>query len=181
MAKKISQLVAASAAAAANEYEINEAGTSKKVTGAQVATYVRSAGAAFSANKNGTNQTGIAASTFTKLTFGTKAFDNGAAFDNTTNHRWTPPAGRVRMSATAQMSTGVVVGSVYAIALYKNSSLWKSNSIYATVAGDVYLSVTALDNANGTDFYEVFVLGAGAGTKDIVGNANATWFDGEQV
>ena len=38
---KISQLTAASAAAAANEFEINESGTSKKVTGTQISTFVR--------------------------------------------------------------------------------------------------------------------------------------------
>ena len=38
MTKKISALTAASSAAAANEYEINEAGTSKKVTGTQIGT-----------------------------------------------------------------------------------------------------------------------------------------------
>jgi len=37
---KISDLTAASAAAGANEFEINEAGTSKKVTGTQIAAYV---------------------------------------------------------------------------------------------------------------------------------------------
>jgi hypothetical protein len=39
---KISDLTAASAAAGANEFEINEAGTSKKVTGTQIASYVES-------------------------------------------------------------------------------------------------------------------------------------------
>jgi hypothetical protein len=38
---KISGLTAAAAAAAANEFEINESGTSKKVTGTQLATFVR--------------------------------------------------------------------------------------------------------------------------------------------
>lgn len=38
--KKISDLTAAAAAAAANEYEINEAGTSKKVTGTQLAAFI---------------------------------------------------------------------------------------------------------------------------------------------
>jgi len=37
---KISDLTAASAAAGANEFEINEAGTSKKVTGTQLASFV---------------------------------------------------------------------------------------------------------------------------------------------
>jgi len=38
---KLSELTAASAAAAANEFEINESGTSKKVTGTQISTFVR--------------------------------------------------------------------------------------------------------------------------------------------
>lgn len=38
---KISGLTAAAAAAGANEFEINEAGTSKKVTGSQILTYVK--------------------------------------------------------------------------------------------------------------------------------------------
>ena len=39
---KLSELTAASAAAAANEFEINESGTSKKVTGTQLKTFVYS-------------------------------------------------------------------------------------------------------------------------------------------
>jgi len=39
---KISDLTAATAAAGANEFEINEAGSSKKVTGNQLASYVES-------------------------------------------------------------------------------------------------------------------------------------------
>ena len=38
---KISDLTAASAVADANQFEINEAGTSKKVTGTQISTFVR--------------------------------------------------------------------------------------------------------------------------------------------
>ncbi len=41
---KISALAAASSVAAANEFAINEAGTSKKVTAAQIANYVFTAG-----------------------------------------------------------------------------------------------------------------------------------------
>jgi hypothetical protein len=48
---KISDLSAASVAADANEFEINEAGTSKKVTGSQIKAYVNSADGAL-ASKN---------------------------------------------------------------------------------------------------------------------------------
>ena len=54
---KISDLTAASAAAGANEFEINEAGTSKKVTGTQVASYVSSTlGSLATLNTVGTSQ-----------------------------------------------------------------------------------------------------------------------------
>lgn len=46
MTQKISALTAASAAALANEYEINEAGTSKKVTGTQIRTMIAGANGA---------------------------------------------------------------------------------------------------------------------------------------
>jgi hypothetical protein len=46
---KISDLTAASAAADANEFEINEAGTSKKVTGSQLKAYVNSGDGALAA------------------------------------------------------------------------------------------------------------------------------------
>lgn len=48
---KISDLTSASAAADANEYEINEAGTSKKVTGSQIKAYVNAGDGAL-ASKN---------------------------------------------------------------------------------------------------------------------------------
>jgi hypothetical protein len=48
---KISDLTAAASAADANEFEINEAGTSKKVTGSQIKAYVNSADGAL-ASKN---------------------------------------------------------------------------------------------------------------------------------
>ena len=65
---KISDLTAASAAAGANEFEINEAGTSKKVTGTQIASYVESTlGALASLNTVGTSQIDADAVTAVKI------------------------------------------------------------------------------------------------------------------
>lgn len=41
MTKKVSELTAAASVAGANEFEINEAGTSKKVTGTQIQTFIQ--------------------------------------------------------------------------------------------------------------------------------------------
>jgi len=57
---KISGLPAASAAAGANEFEINEAGTSKKVTGSQILTYVKANTTASDIGAQGADATLIA-------------------------------------------------------------------------------------------------------------------------
>jgi len=65
---KISDLSAASAAAGANEFEINEAGTSKKVTGTQIASYVESTlGALASLDTVGASQIDADAVTAAKI------------------------------------------------------------------------------------------------------------------
>lgn len=57
MTTKISAMTAASAAAAANEFEINESGTTKKVTGTQIATMVQGLNKASAANAKDTTNT----------------------------------------------------------------------------------------------------------------------------
>jgi len=77
---KISDLTAASVAADANEFEINEAGTSKKVTGSQIKAYVNSAdGALASLNTVGSAQIDNAAVTGTKIATDTITASNIAA------------------------------------------------------------------------------------------------------
>jgi hypothetical protein len=64
---KISELTAASAVAAANQFEINEAGTSKRVTALQIADYVRTVAGTVRQVVMGTTATDayIASTTFT--------------------------------------------------------------------------------------------------------------------
>ena len=59
MGVKISDLTAASAGGAAQEFEINDSGTSKKLTGAQVKTFVNSDRAALGANSDITSLSGL--------------------------------------------------------------------------------------------------------------------------
>ena len=56
---KISALPAASAGGAAQEFEINDSGTSKKLTSAQVKTFVNSDRAALGANSDITSLSGL--------------------------------------------------------------------------------------------------------------------------
>jgi hypothetical protein len=136
----------------------------------------------FSVNKNGTDQTGIAATTNTKLSFSNERWDTGSAFDNATNYRWTPPAGKVRISAQALFTAGTSIGGIYLIMIFKNGSVYRQGAFVTQSAGaSIACHVTVLDNANGTDYYEVYVYGSSAGTLTVGGGADVTFFEGEQI
>lgn len=138
----------------------------------------------FSAHKNGTAQTGVAHTTFTKITFGTEAFDQGSYYDPATS-RWTPPAGMVHIDAGLLCTAGLVAGTQFWAAVYKNGVLLKDN---ITVLGSggfgangTQIGIT--DVCSGTDYYEIFTWhNAGAGvTLTIGGVAADTWFCGHVV
>ncbi len=84
------------------------------------------------------------------------------------------------MSAVIYFSAGLTAGQPIEVELYKNGALWKAISSLApgTTAG---LCITALDLANGTDFYEVYVYLTSASTGTVFGQANYTLFEGEQI
>lgn len=133
---------------------------------------------AFAAHMNGTDQTGIATGTYTKVTWGTENFDQGSLFDSSTNYRWTPSAGIVRLSAQLYYSAGLT-GTVVQCALYKNGSALKIGlGPVIGVTGVVQVAYT--DIANGTDYYEIFAYATTATSITVSGDATLTYFCGEQ-
>lgn len=140
-----------------------------------------STNASFSAHKNGTDQTGISSATETKMTAGTEVWDVGGYYD-AANSKWTPPAGKVRLSAYAYFTAGIVDQAVYLAVIYKNgSALRYGPAVEASGTSTTGVFVDILDDANGTDYYEVYVSGNGAGNKTIVGTASLTYFQGHQI
>ena len=135
----------------------------------------------FSAHKNGTDQTGIVTATYTKLTFSTEVYDQGGTFDAVTNSRWTPPAGRIRIDAGALFSANVVDQNDYRIAVYKNGSRFRTATYRSSGTGNISATITIQDLANGTDYYEIFVYGAGTGNKTVEGDATDTYFMGSVI
>jgi hypothetical protein len=104
---KISGLTAAGSVVGANEFEINEAGTSKKVTGAQILAYVKANSTTGAALLKGDGSGGFAnatagtdyaekgtSSTWTASQRGTVTTDNDGSFDMnvTNNFKCTPTA-----------------------------------------------------------------------------------------
>lgn len=134
--------------------------------------------ASFSAHKNGTDQTGVATATPTKVTFGTEAYDVGAAFASST---WTPPAGTVAI--TASLKYTVAGGSLtYTILhLYKNGSPYQSVICSTPTATSTSAHATFTAQANGTDTFEIYVYHNLGSDQTIDGTAAYTWVSGTMI
>lgn len=134
-------------------------------------------------NKNATDQTGIATTTATKLTFHSSAvFDNGSRWDHA-NHRWTPGSGAVHLDAHATFDgTTVTNNGTCFISIYKNgSALVHGNFASRPTGTDLGMRVTATDIADENDYYEVYVWGMTGATLTVKGAANYTYFSGHKL
>lgn len=135
---------------------------------------------AFSAHLNGADQTGIVSATPTKVAAATEVFDQGGFYD-VAQARWTPPAGRYRLTGVALFSAAVVDQQQYRAMIYKNGALWRQVVETASGTSAVSAAVSAIDAASGTDYYEFFVQGDGAGNKTVSGSSANTWFEGSAL
>lgn len=133
---------------------------------------------AFSAHKNATNQTGISAGVDTKCTFTTEAFDTGSYYD-AANSKWTPPSGKVMLAAQFYGTGTIATGSSYVVAIWKNGAVLKEGFIYSGSANNGNCNITVVDDANGSDYYEVYVRFSGVtGTATVDGTAKWSFFMG---
>jgi hypothetical protein len=139
--------------------------------------WVNAASAAFSAHKGSTDQTGILTNTVTKVTFTTESFDVGSYYDAATS-TWTPPAGKYQITASINFTAGVVDGAIYGLYIYRNGVIYREASVRASGANTAAINISALVNASGTDYYEVYCIGLGAGNKTVSGTFVANWFEG---
>ena len=139
------------------------------------------AASAFAADKNGVDQTPITSATFTKVTFTNETFDKRGDYD-AANSRWTPPDGKVEINARVQVSAGLVVGADSSIIIRKNNVAVAFDTVRPAAATGATLSInTPPIDANGTDYFEVFVYIEGAGDKTISGSALLSSFSGKLV
>jgi hypothetical protein len=130
---------------------------------------------AFSAHKNGTDQTAIVSATPTKLTFGTEVFDENGYWD-ATNSIWKPRRGLAALSACALINVNVVDQNPYFIYVYKNNVQYKSGSIIeGSGTGGVAVNVFMIDKTDGDDTYEIYIQGNGAGNKTVSGSSVFTY------
>jgi hypothetical protein len=134
----------------------------------------------FRVHKNGTNQTGVAYNAFTKLTWSTEAFDVGNLFGS---DKWTPPAGKVLLSAAAHFVANANDCPTIITAIYKNGTELARSRCDRPSNREVHLPLTFIDDANGTDYYEVYVfhLETGGGSATISGGTGSTFFCGHVI
>lgn len=131
----------------------------------------------FSAHKNGTDQTGIATATYTKVTAPTEVYDNGALYD-ASNSRFRPPPGIVRFTGSL-LTVGSSDGAAVIAVIYKNGALyrhgvWSRSSSTAATGSSVYIE----EECDGDDYYEFWFYQSSSGNQDIDGDSVNTYFMG---
>jgi hypothetical protein len=136
----------------------------------------------FSANKNGTHQTGVPSATDTKVTFTTEEFDNGGYYD-AANSKWVPPAGIARVTVgIAFTNANMVDGSGFRAEIWKNGVKFRESfSVTASTGAQGPAHCSCLIPVNGTDYIEAYARCDGAGDKTVSGNTIVSFFCGEMV
>jgi hypothetical protein len=137
---------------------------------------------AFSAHKNGSNQSGIGSGAATKVTFSTEKFDTNSDFDNSSNYRFTPTvAGYYLIIGCVEWTSGVDQ-TEYVTYINKNGSVENiSRSVFADT-DDESKTVTAIIQFNGsTDYVELWATQFSGGALTIDGTASKTYFMGSRV
>lgn len=134
---------------------------------------------AFSANRNGVDQAGVATSTLTKMLWTTKEFDQNTNFDTSTS-KWTPVAGTYFVAASIGVSTATAAKR-YNINIYKNGASYKSVTVQGSASVSINATVSCTVLANGTDYFEVYVFQDTGGSIGISGLTTDTWFCGHRV
>lgn len=155
--------------------------TSAAITGAQlrVAGLVQLDNAcAFSVHRNGVNFN-VNNTTFTQIAFTTKDFDQNTSFSTGTS-RFTPPSGKYLLQASAGQ-TGGVANQRLVMLLYKNGVAFKDYS--TTTGGAAAFGVTGcvVVDANGTDYFEVYLYQDSGGATTMSGATVDTYFTGFRI
>lgn len=131
-----------------------------------------------SVNKNGTDQTSVVNSTWTKVTWSSEDFDEGATFSS---NQWIPGRtgqafifGHLTLSAIGSagvLEAAVYVNSVIATRMRAVADLTTSG-IYGVPFGAI------VDVGSTSDFVEIYVRQTGGEDATILGGADQTYFMG---
>ena len=136
-----------------------------KTDGSGVLSWASAGGAntpTFLARKSG-DQTGISSNTYTKVTGWSEIFDPQSTWDNS-NSKWSP----------ASAGKYFIFGTVYPVhvdsqrtfvAIYKNGAKLNESAVGSGDADSYPIQVSAMDDNDGDDYYEIYVSQRGTGTS----------------
>ena len=148
----------ASAPASTDELLISDAGTLKRI---DVSLVGGNNTPTFLARKSG-DQAGVVSNTYTKVTGWAEIFDPQSTWDNS-NSKWSP----------ASAGKYFIFGTVYIycndatrvfVAIYKNGSILNQIGVASGKSDNFPLIVTAMDDNDGDDYYELYAKTQAAGT-----------------
>jgi hypothetical protein len=124
------------------------------------------------------NQTGLAANTYTKITLSTETFDTNNNFDSTTNYRFTPTvAGYYLIIGTV---TGTNVNNYASAAvIYRNGAQYAWGTSVGTTNTYANAVATTIMYLNGsTDYVELYFYNGTGVTTNTIGGAVYTYLNG---
>lgn len=127
-----------------------------------------------------TDQSGIASATHTKITWNTLPINVGGYFNS---NSWTPPAGQYYLFGHAWLNGTMAAGAQVTIRIFKNGAeVYLGAPVYSVSANNNIVSVSGLVEANGSDYFDLYVyLVTTSGTGIVKGDINHTQFGGFMV
>jgi len=136
----------------------------------------------FSVTKGGTNQTGVASGTQTKVTWPTEEWDTGDAFasDKFTCNL----AGKYHFYFALKLTGNVLYDNQ--VSLYKNGSLFRYANYFIAYDSGANTGVPTMQmeanlDLSLTDYVEVYVHQESGGDQVVDGATTATWFTGYRI
>lgn len=135
--------------------------------------------AAFMAHRNGSDQAGVADSTFTQMQYTNTEFNVGSYY-NTGTRRYTPPSGKYLITHSIGVSASAD-GVRYVAMIYKNGVALKSMGQVGGGTAALNATVTATVDANGTDYFEGYVFQNSGGPISIWGAATDSFLCGYRI
>lgn len=132
----------------------------------------------FSVHKNGTNQTGVVTATWTKVTWPTEEYDEGAIFKS---DKFTPASAGIYQINAAIQFTVLVTLADYRIAVYKNGVAYKLSTTAASGTGGQGVNISVTVKASKTDYFEIFAYQASGVNQAIDGASTVTFFQSIKI
>lgn len=133
--------------------------------------------AAFRVYKNA-DQTGVADSTFTLVTWPVESYDTGGFF---ASNAWTPPAGTFVMCCSIHATGTIALGNLCALLLRKNGNPL-SQASHVCMANNADALLIAQDKCNGTDVYTIEIyIDVTSGTSTLQGAELGSWWAGSML